>query len=263
MIGVLGSATGLAARARAAGLSVLALPLVDADRDVLRSQDIEIAEAPEAFLERLEHPRLHFLDMRPGAMVDEVIDQVYVTMEPGDIVLDASGSYWGDTLRRWRRMRHRAIYYLDLAFLDDPGAASHLLVAGDRRGVEHALDDLERLAAGGKVTVAGDAGAAHYALMVRDAVRLAAAHAASEAAQMLEAYPGVLHAADAGTALGLAPAPPELRGSWMLDDALRLEAAVPLLGHAVMLEQARCLDEHVRPPWLPRLGPFVRPEDLG
>lgn len=262
MIGVLGSATGLAARARAAGHSVLALPLVDTDHDVLRAQGVEIAEASEAFLERLEHPRLHFLDMLPGAFVDEVIDRVYVTMEPGDIVLDASGSYWGDTLRRWRRMRHRAIYYLDMAILDGPGPL-RLLVAGDSRGVEHALEDLEKLAAGGTVTVAGSAGAAHYALMVRDAVRLAAAHAASEAAQMLEAYPGVLNAGDTGSVLGLVDTIPELRGSWVLDDALRLEAAVPLLGHAVMLEQARCLDEHVRPPWLPRLGPFVRPEDLG
>jgi hypothetical protein len=41
-----------------------------------------------------------------------------------------------------------------------------------------------------------------------------------------------------------------------------MEAAVPLLAQAVMLEQARRLDEHEPPELLPRVGGFVRHEDL-
>ena len=48
----------------------------------------------------------------------------------------------------------------------------------------------------------------------------------------------------------------------MLDDALRMEAAVPLLAQAVMLELARQLDEHEMSELPPRVGGFVRHEDL-
>ena len=38
-------------------------------------------------------------------------------MEPGDVVIDVTPSYWGDTLRRFRRMRHRSLFYVDVALI--------------------------------------------------------------------------------------------------------------------------------------------------
>jgi 6-phosphogluconate dehydrogenase len=259
-IAVIGAATGLASMARAAGLAVVARPLDAAEAASLAASGVAtVAECAELFA-RLEPPRLHLLDLAPGPAVDAVIDAAYVTMEPGDVVLDASCGYWGDTLRRWRRMRHRALYFLDLA--PWPAAAGRtLVVAGDAKGIRLARPALEKLAAGGRVIAAGDAGAAHFAAMVRDAFLTTLAHARSEARQLLEAFPGVAH--DAALLEALAPeAMPGPRAGWLLDDALRLEAAVPLMAQAVMLEMAESLDEQREPVSLPRLGPFVRAEDL-
>jgi 6-phosphogluconate dehydrogenase (decarboxylating) len=157
-------------------------------------------------------------------------------------------------------MRHRALYYLDLA-LWPAAEGRHVLVAGDDKGVDIARPMLRRLAGGGRVIAAGEAGAAHYANMVRDAYLTAVGHARGEARQLLEAYPGD---ANTGPLLdALAPEPgPGPRAGWVLDDALRLEAVVPLLAQAVMLEMAEHLDDQREwaPP--PRLGPFVRAEDL-
>ena len=65
----------------------------------------------------LEHPRRFVLDLPVGSEIDRVIDAAYVVMEPGDVVLDPTPSYWGDTLRRFRRMRHRSLYYVDVALI--------------------------------------------------------------------------------------------------------------------------------------------------
>lgn len=213
------------------------------------------------FLEALEHPRVFLLDSEPGAQVDRVIDEAYISMEPGDVVVDLSGSYWGDTLRRYRRMRHRSIYYLDAAFLHGDGAAA-LLVAGDERGVELAAPVLGRLAGDRPLTRAGEAGAAHFALMLHDAWRTALAHAASEVHQALEAYPNgarpeLLQAITGG--LGASHGP---RAAWLLDDAVRLEAATPLLAQAVMLEIATALEELRANPPPVRVGPFVHPDEI-
>jgi hypothetical protein len=98
--------------------------------------------------------------------------------------------------------------------------------------------------------------------MVGDGVAAAVGHAHSEARQLLEAYPGSL---DSRAVLPhLAPPPAGGgRAGWILDDALQLQASVPAMAQAVMLRLAEDLEaqELSAPPQ--RLGPFVRPDDLG
>lgn len=256
-LAIIGAARPWMSSAKRAGIRVVGRALTADDRALFERHGVEqVADYPE-FFERLEFPRIHLLDLEAGPVVDQVIDTAYVTMEPGDVVIDATPSYWGDTLRRWRRMRHRSIFHLDLA-----EANGDLLISGDGRGVDLARPLLERLAGDGRLIVAGEAGAAHYAAMVRDGVALALDHARSEAQQLLEAYPGSL---DSCAVLPhLAPSlAGGSRAGWILDDALQLHAAVPVIAQAVMLKLAEDLDAHdlTAPP--PRLGPFVRPDDLG
>lgn len=260
-IGIIGGATGLAARAAAAGLEPVARVADAAEAERLRRDGIAtIAEYVE-FFEALEHPRLFVLDLPIGAAVDATLDEAYVVMEPSDVVIDPSGSYWCDTLRRFRRMRHRSLYYVDVAEIATP-AGRHLFASGDRKGVEMALPALRRLAAPGTASALGEAGAAHFLLMVMDGVRTALAHAHSEARQLLEAFPIGFDVAAVVEALDLEAAGTEGRAAWLLDDALRLESAVPLLAHAVMLEAGAALDDRRPMPQLPRQGPFVHPDDV-
>ena len=220
---------------------------------------VRLVESLTALSASLEHPRCFLLDLPPGPEADRVIDESYVVMEPGDVVIDLTASYWGDTLRRFRRMRHRSIYYVDAALLTEPPA---FLVSGDPAGVELAAPILAPLAPNGRLVRAGEAGAAHYVRMVAAALAMTITHARSEVRQLIEAYPN--HAAvPALAALLDAPAPPaEPLALWLLDDAIRLHAPVPLLAQGAMLEVATGLDEHrsVEPP--PRVGGFVHPDEI-
>lgn len=242
---VVGSAAGLATRARATGLDVLALE-PEADHD----------PAAYATLAALPDPRILLLDLAPGAEVDRVLDCAYLALEPGDLVVDGSGSWWCDTLRRGRLMRHRAVYHLDMA--EPCGPVGPLLLAGDEEGRALAAPVLERLTA--RLVHVGDAGAAHAALMLAEARAAVLNRLDDELRQLLEAIaPGPAPAL--ASALDLAPSPrPWRRAAWLLDDALRLEAAIPLLAQAVMLEQAAALDAHRSLPPFPRLGGWLDPD---
>lgn len=213
----------------------------------------------DAYFEALEHPRRFFLDLPAGPEVDGMIDRCYVIMEPGDVVLDPTPSYWGDTLRRFRRMRHRSLYYVDCALLENPALA---LAAGDERGVELARPVLDLLVQPSRMVRAGEAGAAHFALMVRAGVVTAVSHALSEARQMLEAYPNHAEAEAVMAQLwpGMETAAPS--AAWLLDDAVRLHAVIPLLAQGVMLELGAALDDHRAAEVPPRVGGFVRPDDV-
>ncbi|MDX6751708.1 NAD(P)-binding domain-containing protein [Geminicoccaceae bacterium 1502E] len=253
--GIIGEPGELAVRARDAGLAPVVHATEPAYQARLDQQGIARVDAYEEFFDALEHPRVYLIDMGPGPELDRLIDEAYVVMEPGDVVVDPGASWWCDTLRRFRRMRHRSLYYVDAAAM-----GGIMLASGDRKGVELALPVLEALA--GRAAACGEAGAAHYAAMVLDGLRTVRAQAESEARQLLEAFPAGLDAAAAAAALGLADGAAGGRAAWLPEDALRLEAAVPLTAQAVMLELAAALDEHRSVAPAPRLGPFVRHEEI-
>ena len=259
-VGVIGRADRLIPRLKAAGIEAVAHAAATTVSNAAAGS-IETVADYRAFFDALDHPRVFLLDLEPGPGVDAVIDEAYAFMEPGDVVVDLTGSYWCDTLRRYRRMRHRSLYHVDAAFIEGNGPSS-LLAAGDPRGVEIAAGPLALLAAPGTLVRAGGAGAAHYALMLHDAFSIALLQAASEVRQAVEAFPNEaspeLHEALTGRAAdGYGP-----RAPWLLDDAVRLECATPLLAQAVMLELATALEELRAVPPPPRVGPFAHPDEV-
>ena len=260
-VGLIGNETGLACQLAGVGVELVVHPAGTTNQQGLDEPKVVRIERYATFFEALEHPRLFVLDLALGPTIDRVIDEAYVVMEPGDVVLDPSASYWGDTLRRYRRMRHRSLYYVDLALIGLPPSGT-VLAAGDERGVSLAAPLLQHLAASGGLVRAGGSGAAHYALAVHAAVANAVTHAISEARQLLEAYPNE-PAADA-IMPRLWPAAPPAQGSaaWLLDDAVRLHAAIPLLAQGIMLEVGAALDDQRTPELAPRVGGFVHPDDI-
>ncbi|HEX6012808.1 MAG TPA: NAD(P)-binding domain-containing protein [Geminicoccaceae bacterium] len=259
--GLIGNQQGLARQLSAAGVSVVVHPAGTTDAAGLGGSDVTLVDRYDSFFGELEHPRLFVLDLPLGGAIDRAIDEAYVFMEPGDAVLDPSGSYWGDTLRRFHRMRHRALFYVDLGLIGEaPGAT--ILAAGDSRGVDLCWPLLERLAKPRGVVRAGGAGAAHFAVMVREAVATSTVHALSEARQLLEAYPNHPEPAAILEQLWPGPTPDAPRAAWLLDDAVRLEAAIPLLAHAIMLELGAALDDQRPAGPSPRVGGFVHPDEI-
>jgi 6-phosphogluconate dehydrogenase len=255
-IGLFGNHTGLARRLAAAGFGIVAY--AGAGR-LPATTGIEAVEHLQALFDRLEHPRRFVLDLPTGPDIDRVIDEAYVVMEPGDVVLDATPSYWGDTLRRHRRMRHRSIYYVDVALIEHPATA---MASGDERGVALAMPLVEHLAATGKAIHAGEAGAAHFALMVHAGVAMAIEHAVSEARQLLEAYPNDADPIGIADLLWSSRSRASPAAAWLLDDAVRLHAVIPLLAQGVMLELGAALDDHRAVDVPPRVGGFIHPDDI-
>jgi 6-phosphogluconate dehydrogenase len=261
-VGLIGNQHGLARILGEAGVEVLAHPAGTSNPDGLDHPRVRVVADQAAFVDGLEHPRRFLLDLPLGPGIDGAIDAAYLVMEPGDLVLDPTGSYWGDTLRRFRRMRHRSLFYVDVALLGTPPSGA-VLAAGDRRGVDLARPLLDRLAAPRRVVHAGGAGAAHFALMLREAVATSVRHALSEAQQLLEAYPNQPeHAAAILEQLWPASPTPGVRAGWLLDDAVRLEASVPHLAQGIMLEIGHALDEQRPAESAARVGGFVHPDDI-
>src|SRR5215217_2280442 len=108
-IGLFGNHAGLARQISETGVEVV---VHDGRVDDVRAPALPGSSLAEQLVELftdLDEPRLFVLDLPVGPAIDRLIDAAYVIMEPGDVVIDTSASYWCDTLRRFARMRHRSL----------------------------------------------------------------------------------------------------------------------------------------------------------
>ena len=81
--------------------------------DMLTAGMVEIRNLAD-FHAKLSSPRAVFLYIPAGPMVDQLIDDLALILEAGDIIVDGGNSYWGDSIRRHRRLQKKRIHLVDL-----------------------------------------------------------------------------------------------------------------------------------------------------
>jgi 6-phosphogluconate dehydrogenase len=189
-LGRMGSA--LACRARDLGIEVAGTSRSGVPAE-LREAGLTAAEDAAGLVAALQRPRRVLLSLPAGPVVDKLLDQLRPHLEPGDIVLDAANSYWGDSIRRAGHMAENGIHFLDLGVSGGPEGARNapcFMVGGPREAVEAVEPLLRRLAgeAGGYVH-AGDSGAGHFVKLVHNGIEFGMLQAIGEGLALLEAHP--------------------------------------------------------------------------
>ncbi len=79
----------------------------------LRKEGIEGADSLGELASRMTRPRALWV-MVPAAMVDHVLEELAVHLDPGDIVIDGGNSHYRDDLRRARKLAESGLHYLDV-----------------------------------------------------------------------------------------------------------------------------------------------------
>lgn len=91
------------------------------------------------FKEMLSPPRKIFIYIPAGPSVDSVLDDLSRYIERGDVIVDGGNSYWGDSIRRHRRLIEKGIHFVDAGTSGGVEGALHgacFMVGGDVEGVK-------------------------------------------------------------------------------------------------------------------------------
>jgi 6-phosphogluconate dehydrogenase len=210
----------------------------------------------------LEKPRRVILYVPAGHAVDSLIDSLAMMLEPGDVIADGGNSYWGDSIRRQRRLRTLDIDFVDVGTSGGvPGASTGacFMVGGEARAVAKVAPILKRLAVKGGYVHAGGPGAGHFVKLVHNGIEFGMLQAIGEGIALLRRHGGVeveeslacwrhgsvirswlidlMHEQYARTH-DIESVPDEVEDTgevnWLVDDALRLEVPVPVIAQSVM-----------------------------
>lgn len=252
----------LARQALEQGFEVIGVEKGDVSEDLVRAGLAPAASAAD-LARLLSPPRIAFLYVPAGPVVDTVLDELCEALAPGDVVADGGNSYWGDSIRRHRRLAARGIRFVDVGTSGGVSGALHgacFMVGGETDAVALIEPILRALAVEGGYVHAGGPGAGHFVKLVHNGIEFGMLQAIGEGVDLLEHYREPLAVADVlacwrhGSVIrswlidlmeeayrrqeGLdgTPAFVEDTGevNWLVDDALHMEVPVPVIAQSVM-----------------------------
>jgi len=177
--------------------------------------------------------------------------------------VDGGNSYWGDSIRRYRRLKEKGIQLVDLGTsggVEGARQGACFMAGGEKQAVGRIEPMLIELAVKDGYVHAGGPGSGHFTKLVHNGIEFGMLQAIGEGMDLLERYREKLNIADVlkcwrhGSVIrswlidlmeaqyrkegGLEKIPYYVEDTgevnWLVSDALRMEVSIPVISQAVM-----------------------------
>ncbi len=242
--------------------------------DELTDKGLTFIDDMESFKRELSPPRAIFIYVPAGPVVDIVIDQLSESLDDDDIIIDGGNSYWGDSIRRAKRLEENNIRYIDLGTSGGISGARKgacFMAGGPKDAFDRIEPILKALSVEEGYVYAGKSGAGHFVKLVHNGIEFGMLQAIAEGMDLLKNYHDeleiaeVLHCWNHGSVIrswlvelmektwrdrgGMDDVPAYVEDTgevnWLVDDAMHMEVSVPVIAQSVMqLFASRDDDRH-------------------
>jgi 6-phosphogluconate dehydrogenase len=253
---------GLAYQALKKGMRVVGRDVAPAS-DELRSLGLIEAASLADLAANLSTPRIIFVYIHAGPPIDAMLDDLCKVLSPGDVIVDGGNSYWGDSVRRQKRLHDRGFHLVDLGTSGGVGGARNgacFMAGGLPPAVEEVEPILKELCIEGGYVYAGGPGSGHYVKLVHNGIEFGMLQAIGEGIDLLEKFDSPLPVGDViscwrnGSVIrswlidlmheayldkgGMENVPAYIEDTgevnWLVGDAMRMEVPIPVIAQSVM-----------------------------
>lgn len=187
-LGQMGS--NLAEQALEKGMGVVGVDPDDHSGLAERGATVLDAGAYDRLAEELDTPRVVYLSLPAGSLIDEELDAITDAFADGDVVMDGGNSFWRDSIRREERLGDEGIYFLDCGSSGGPFRVKEgacFMVGGKEEGFETAKPVLDKLSVDGGLLHTGPPGSGHFVKLVHNGVEFGMLQSIAEGVELLEA----------------------------------------------------------------------------
>ncbi|RNB59020.1 decarboxylating 6-phosphogluconate dehydrogenase [Brevibacillus gelatini] len=229
------------------------------------------AASVEDAVAKLEAPRVIWLMVPAGEIVDQLVDQLSALLSPGDIVIDGGNSHYKQSVERYERLKAKGIHFLDVGTSGGMEGARHgacMMIGGDREAFAHIEPMIRDINVDKGYLYTGEAGSGHFLKMIHNGIEYGMMQAIGEGFEVLQksqydydfaevarvwANGSVIRGwlmdlterafrkdAKLDSIRGVMHSSGE--GKWTLETALDLQAATPVIAMSLLMRY-RSLDE--------------------
>lgn len=235
------------------------------EKPELEEAGVQIMLDYETFTQQLNTPRLIYLSLPAGEIIDTVLKKLLPHLDSGDVVMDGGNSYYKDSMRRQMELKEKGIYFLDTGTsggLEGARNGACFMVGGEKEGIAVAEPVLRKLAVEGGFVHTGASGSGHFTKLVHNGIEFGMLQAIGEGYALLKDsefdldYPAIFHNWNHGSVIRSwlielmeqelreqgkdvaksVPAYIEDTGevNWLVQDAIQREVPIPVIAQSVM-----------------------------
>ncbi|MDD2822886.1 MAG: decarboxylating 6-phosphogluconate dehydrogenase [Candidatus Daviesbacteria bacterium] len=150
------------------------------------------ANSIDDLISKLETPRIIWVMVTAGEVVDEIVNQLAEKLSPGDLVIDGGNSFYKDTLKRNEILAKKGIHFMDIGTSGGPGGARSgacLMIGGEKEDYEKITELAKAAASPDAYQYLGPIGAGHFAKMVHNAIEYGMMESIGEGLSILKFSP--------------------------------------------------------------------------
>lgn len=160
--------------------------------DRIANEGAEGAYSVNELVEKLASPRIVWIMLPAGRIVDEHIKTLVSLLAPGDIIIEGGNSRYKDDIRRAAELEQQSIHYLDAGVSGgiwglEVGYCT--MVGGNKAIYNNLIPIFESLAPPGGYLYCGPAGSGHFVKMIHNGIEYGMMQAYGEGFALLEASP--------------------------------------------------------------------------
>ncbi|MDO3408294.1 decarboxylating 6-phosphogluconate dehydrogenase [Saccharibacillus sp. CPCC 101409] len=147
------------------------------------------AESVAELVGRLEKPRIVWVMVPAGPIVDGVLDGLSALLEEGDIVIDGGNSKYKDSIRRAEALARKGLFFFDAGTSGGMSGAENggcFMVGGDKQVFKTIEPLFQDLSVESGYLYTGPSGSGHYLKMVHNGIEYGMMQAIGEGFEVLE-----------------------------------------------------------------------------
>jgi 6-phosphogluconate dehydrogenase len=171
---------------------VVAYNRTPAKTEAMVKEGAEGAFSLQETVAKLTSPRVIWMMLPAGDIIDQHLDELIPLLSPGDIVVDGANSRYTDSIRRGNRLSSENIHFLDAGVSGGIWGLEVgycLMVGGSREAFEIVEPLLAALAPKEGYLHCGPVGSGHYVKMIHNGIEYGMMQAYAEGFALLQASP--------------------------------------------------------------------------
>ena len=191
MIGLGRMGANMAERLHRGGHRVIGVDPGEAARTAAAARGFEVDASLADALARLPVPRVVWLMVPAGEVVDQTLASLAPHLSEGDVVIDGGNSYYKDSMRRSAQLLQDDVTYLDCGTSGGVWGLQEgysLMIGGDKATVERLGDIFRTLAPASDRgwSHVGPSGAGHYCKMIHNGIEYGMMQAYAEGFALMQ-----------------------------------------------------------------------------
>lgn len=143
----------------------------------------------EQLVENLNNPRIIWLMLPAGQVIDDMIDKLVNLLDKGDIIIDGGNSHYKDTLRRSAYLKEKEIHYVDIGTSGGISGARHgacMMVGCDNEIFKKIEPLIKSITVKNGYLHTGRNGSGHFLKMIHNGIEYGMLQAIAEGFEVLE-----------------------------------------------------------------------------